>query len=128
MKKETLDLLLRGGHISMSKRIELGEWPHPPLKIQEIINHIKESLLRDGYFPFQWEPHEEGNAVDERGVLEVVRKFRIVYRVRRHNPINPFQLVKETEKLFFSTKKAIHFYIKWQLYLPGDLDGWEVVG
>jgi len=36
-------------------------------------------------------------------------------------------LAEQTEKVFSSSQDAARYYLKWDLNLPGDLDGWTVV-
>jgi len=111
----------------MSERIERGLWPHPPIKLADVVRHLARVLEAEKWFPREWKPAVPGGAVWEGGVIERQSPSRYIYRAQRHHPINPNLLAEQTEKTFTSSEAAAHFYAKWDLNLPGDLDGWNVV-
>ncbi|MFO0826570.1 MAG: hypothetical protein U0572_00330 [Phycisphaerales bacterium] len=39
----------------------------------------------------------------------------------------PTVLAAESERTFDSAQSAADHYLRWELRLPGDLDGWKVV-
>jgi hypothetical protein len=127
MDEESLTMLLRGGHINMPERIARGLWPHPPLSFSEVLAHLIKLLNQDRWFPREWRPHREGEPVDERGTVERQGLDRYVYRAARHHPIQPHVVAESTERVFSSAEDAARFYLKWDLHLPGDLDGWKVI-
>jgi len=127
MDSETLTLLLRGEHVDMSERIKRGIWPHAPIKLAEVINHLARVIESEKWFPREWKPAVPGDVVCEGGVIERQSPSTFLYRARRHNAINPNEIIDQTEKIFTSSEAAAHFYLKWDLNLPGDLDGWKVV-
>ena len=43
------------------------------------------------------------------------------------HPLHPHVLADRGFSVFFSAKAAARHYLKWELNLPGDLDGWKVV-
>ena len=111
----------------MPERIERGLWPHPPLKFSVVIAHLSKVLESEQWFPREWKPAVPGEAVWEGGVIERQSSSRYVYRRQRPQPINPTVLAEQTEKVFSSAEEAARHYLKWDLNLPGDLDGWKVV-
>ncbi len=127
MDSETLTFLLRGGHLNMPERIKRGLWPHPPLKFSEIVRHLVKVLESEKCFPREWKPAVPGESVFEGGVIECQSLSKYVYRTQRHHPINPNVLAEQTEMIFALSEEALRFYLKWDLNLPGDLDGWKVV-
>lgn len=127
MDLETLTTLLGGEHLDMPERIKRGLWPHPPLKLSDVIEHLTTILKSEKWFPRQWKPAIPGEPVWEGGVIERQSSSRYVYRSQRHDPINPNVLAEQTEKVFSSPEGAARYYLKWDLNLPGDLDGWTVV-
>ena len=127
MDSESLVFLLRGGHFSMSERIERGLWPHPPLKYSDIVRQIIEVLDSDRWFPCEWDFNPTGKPIREGGVIEKQSSSCYIYRARRHSPVNPMVVAEETERSFLSAEEAIAYYLEWNLHLPGDLDGWEVI-
>lgn len=127
MDFETLTFLLRGGHISMPDRIERGLWPHPPIKFSEIASHLASILQGDRWFPCEWHPHIQGQPVHDGGVIERKDPARYIYRAARSWPSNSFVTAEVTEKVFSNPEDAADHYLKWDLQLPGELDGWKVV-
>jgi hypothetical protein len=122
-----LERLLRGGHVDMEERISLGAWPHPPLKLDELIDVVASLIDRDAVFPRPWEPAVPGQPVHEGGVVIREKPKRYVYRTQRHHPMNPTLLAETAETVFRSAHAAAKHYLKWDLGLPGTLDGWKVV-
>ena len=127
MDEEELTTLLRGGHINMPERIARGLWPHLPLSFSEVLAHLMKLLNQHRWFPREWRPHREGEPVHEAGTVERRGPDRYVYRAARHHPIQPDVVAESTERVFSSAEDAARFYLRWDLNLPGDLDGWKVV-
>jgi hypothetical protein len=127
MDAETLTYLLRGGHLNVPERKARGLWPHPPLSFAEVVRHLTKVLEEERWFPLEWQPAAPGESIGECGVIERQSPTRYVYRVQRHHPLDPTVLAEQTEKVFRSAEAAARFYLKWDLHLPGDLDGWKVV-
>ena len=127
MDSETLTFLLRGGHISMPDRIKRGLWPHSPLRFCDVVEQLVSVLENERWFPVAWHPHTQGRAVYEGGVIERKSPKKYIYRTARSLAVNPFALAQVTEKVFASLTGAARHYLKWDMHLPGDLDGWKVV-
>ncbi len=127
MDAETLAFLLRGGHLSLPERTERGLWPHPPLRLAVLEQALAKIIEAGRWFPRPWEPAAPGQPVWEGGVIEHAGPGKYIYRTQRHHPLDPTLLAEQTEKTFRSARKAAAFYLKWDLHLPGDLDGWQVI-
>ena len=127
MDKETLTFLLRFGHISMSERIERGLWPHPPLKFSEVVKHLADVIQHERWFPCEWQAATSGEPIREGDIIERKARFIYIYRAQGHRPDNPYVLAGQSQKVFYSARRAARHYLKWNLGLPGDLDGWKVV-
>jgi hypothetical protein len=127
MDSETLTFLLRGGHLNVPERIQRGLWPHPPIPFSEVVRRLVEILEAEKWFPTEWQPVRPGESVGEGGVIERQSPSKYIYRAQRHHPLNPTVLAEQTTKNFTSAEDAARFYLKWDLCLPGDLDGWKVV-
>jgi len=127
MDSETLTFVLHGGHINMPDRVARGLWPHSPLWFSEILDHLSKLLEQNRWFPREWNPHREGDPVNERASIERLDDGRYVYRTARAHPIRPVQLVQTAERIFPTAKDAARYFLQWDLHLPGDLDGWKVV-
>jgi hypothetical protein len=125
---ETLLFLLKGGHLSMPDRIARGVWPHSPLAFDVIANYLAGVLERDEEgFPYQWEPPRSGQIVREGGTIERQGSCRYVYRNIAAHPVSPTTPSRFVETAFSNSRDAAVHYLKWDLGLPGDLDGWTVV-
>jgi len=127
MDSETLTSLLRGHHLSMPDRIARGLWPHPALHLSEITDHLARVLEHEKWFPMEFVPHQEGRFVDERGSIEKQGADRFVYRCQGSHPVLAATLTRSTERVFSNSHAAAAHYLKWEMNLPGDLDGWKVV-
>jgi hypothetical protein len=60
-------------------------------------------------------------------VIERQGNDRYVYRAARAHPGDPYVLAESIERVFSSAGHAARYYLKWDLHLPGDLDGWKVI-
>lgn len=127
MDPDTLTLLLRGGHINMPDRIAGGLWPHPPLRFSEVLDHLGRLLEENKWFPREWHQHKDGDPVDERATIERLDTGGYVYRSARAYATQPSVLAETGEHVFPRARDAAGYFLKWDLHLPGDLDGWRVI-
>ncbi|NQU25827.1 MAG: hypothetical protein HQ567_31450 [Candidatus Nealsonbacteria bacterium] len=127
MDHELLTRLLKGEHVNMPERIALGAWPHSPLEFQDLVGHLAEILRSEKWFPREWKVHEEGSTVNEGMVIERSPIGKYVVRARRAHPTVPTLLAEATQKTFSTPEEAARYFLRWNLKLPGDLDGWKVV-
>lgn len=127
MDEEILTILLRGGHINMPERIARGAWPHPPLTLAEVLSHLTKLIQQCKWFPREYEPHHKGQPVHEGGTIERQESDRYVYRAARAHPIQPYELAQSTERIFLRADDAARHYLRWDLNLSCDLDGWKVI-
>ena len=121
MDAETLTFLLRGGHVNMPERLERGIWPHPPLAFQHVVQHLAAVLTRSEWFPCAPADAAEGAWVER------LAEGRFAVHRRRNHPIVPTMVAECSQRVFASATEAAADYLKWNLGLPGDLDGWRVV-
>jgi len=127
MDSETLNCLLRGDHISVPDRIERRLWPHPPLCLSNVLEVLADIREQERWFPREWYPHMQGQGVYEGRVIERKTPHKYIYRAARALASNPFALAEVTEKVFANSGDAARHYLKWDLHLPGELDGWKVI-
>jgi hypothetical protein len=128
MDNATLLFLLKGGHLSMPDRIERGLWPHAPLSFKVVADYLASVLEQsDDCFPRPRMPHLAGEPVQEGGTIERQGNSRYIYRSSAAHPISPTTLNRSVETVFTTARDAAVHYLKWDLNLPGDLDGWKVV-
>ena len=112
----------------MPDRIALGAWPHPKLTLDAVASYLASVLeLNDGWFPYRWEPHYPGRSVREGGTIERQRNGQYIYRSAAAHPGNPTILNRSVETVFSSARDAATHYLKWDLHLPGNLDGSKVL-
>ena len=114
MATEILTRLLRGGHLNMDERRSLGLWPPETLAYTEVLRHLSELLQTHEWFPSEPIPSERVY-VHRIGDGE----FECV--------VWPGQAAKSTQRVFPDPNSAADFYLKWELHLPGSLDGWPVI-
>jgi hypothetical protein len=124
---DILTRLLRGEHLNMEQRAELRVWPHPPLRYAEVLCHLAHVLATESSFPRPWIAWQAGQVVQEGGVIERLGPESFRYRAQRADAIRPHVLAQTTEVQFSSAEAAAAHYLRWDLHLPGDLDGWKVV-
>jgi galactose-1-phosphate uridylyltransferase len=112
----------------MPDRLARGLWPHLPLTLSEVLTHLTKLIEENRWFPREWYPHHEGEPINESATIERQTPSRYVYRSVRAHPIQPYLLAESNERVFSSPQEAARHYLKWELHLPGDLDGWKVIG
>ncbi len=127
MDEETLTHLLRGGRVSLAERTARGLWPHAPLRYRHLARRVARLVREEGSFPRPWRPHAPGEAVVEGGVVERRGPLRYFYRARRHAATDPRVVAEETARWYPLASCAARRYLRGDLRLPGDLDGWTVV-
>jgi hypothetical protein len=118
VNEETLTLLLSGGHVDAGV-------PGATLRMRDLAKHIARLVKQQGFFPRPWVEHREGEPVDERGVIER-RGLFYVYRSQRHYAWDNRTVAERGARWFLSPVRAAMHYLRWDLNLPGNLDGWKV--
>jgi hypothetical protein len=137
---DILTALLRGEHIDVERREALGLRPEETLRYREVVAHLAGLISRSEWFPRPWEEHVPGRSVDENIVIQNLRvrgdaagrrrwpgSPRYICHARRHAATDPTALVEESHWRFWRARRAAAYYLRFQLGLPGDLDGWKVV-
>jgi hypothetical protein len=127
MDSKTLLYLLKGGHINMEMRLQKKLWPHPPIPMSQCIKEVVACLKAEKYFPHPWMPRKNGELIDDSSALELINDKKIMYRARAASPSDLTRITAQTEKNFSSAEIAVDYYLRNTLYIPGDLDGWEVI-
>lgn len=117
--------LLRGEHIDMEERLRHGLSINEGLLYSEVLEHLARVLESVERFPAA--PQEESGENPMEGVLihrEAQGRFRSFSA--HTNPIDPTLVAHRCSRVFDSAVAAAEYYLKWELKLPGDLDGWKV--
>ncbi len=110
----------------MEERIRRGAWPHPPLLLRELVAHLARVIESRQWFPRAWDPSEPGKGVADLIVIERKSPREFVVHVQRADP-SGFTVAERGERTFGTAAEAASFYLRWELHLPGDLDGWKVI-
>ena len=127
MPLEILTRLLKGEHVNVDERKALGLWPCEALQYNEVATHLSKILESESWFP-QPVPTAGGGAPIHEGIyIQRQGENRFVCIAQRTLANNPSALAEKTERVFESSREAADFYMKWELNLPGRLDGWPVV-
>lgn len=127
MDSEVIIHLLKGKHIHMQEREEMGIWPHPPLLFKNLLNELVKYLETNKWFPHEWEERSNGQIIDNVNVIEKVNDREFVYRSRTAHPRDMTLIASRTEKTFPSATEAADHYLRNALHLPGRLDKWKVI-
>jgi hypothetical protein len=80
MNPEILTFLVHGAKISMPDRIEPGLWPHPPITLSEVEQHLAGMSGHQRRFPHEWQDHKQSPAVYEGGMIERKGRSKYIYR------------------------------------------------
>jgi hypothetical protein len=127
MDRNALILLLQGHHFNMAERIERGIWPHPPLRLAEVLAILTDCIRNNEWFPREELPRKAHSPVNEMGTIQRIEANHFIYRRQRAHPMRPTLVAETVEKIFFTAEDAAAYYALWDLHLPGDLDGWKIV-
>lgn len=127
MDSEVIIYLLKGGHIHIQEREEMGIWPHPPLLLRALIDELVKYLESNTWFPQEWVERNNGEIIDDVEVIEKITDSKFIYRSRAANPRDITVIARKTEEVFNSPAKVAEHYLRNALHLPGRLDKWRVV-
>lgn len=123
---EILTRLLAGVHLSVDERLSMGIWPSPPLRYDDVARHLVHVLESTEWFPHNPNTHTRGSAITEGVFVHQEAPDSFVCIAKRTSPTDPTSVAEESRTVFSSPRDAAEFYLKWELNLPGRLDGWLV--
>jgi hypothetical protein len=126
MPPEVLTRLLKGDHLNVDQRKALGLWPCETLKYDEVVEHLSRILESEEWFPQRPSQSIPGTVIREGIYIRRHGETRFACIAQRASPGAPSVLADKTETVFDSARSAAEFYLKWELNLPGRLDGWPV--
>jgi hypothetical protein len=127
MPSEILTWLLEGEHFNVEERKALGPWPLETLNYHDLLEHLSKVIENREWFPREFEEHRSGSAVHEGICVQRKASDRFVCFAQRARADAPRVLAQKSETTFRTPREAAEFYLKWELHLPGNLDGWAVV-
>jgi len=127
MPPEILTRLLAGEHFNVEERKSLGLWPSETLRYSEVVEHLATVLKSQQWFPQSPDASEKESAVREGIYVHRQAPNHFVCIAQRARADDPTTMAEKTETVFKSPRAAAEYYLKWELNLPGRLDGWPVV-
>jgi hypothetical protein len=127
MDSEVIIYLLKGGHIHIQEREEMGIWPHPPLPFKDLVNELVKYLETNRWFPHEWVERRNGEIIDSVTVIEKINDQKFIYRSRSANPRDITVMASKAQETFNSAAAVAEHYLRNALHLPGRLDKWKVV-
>jgi hypothetical protein len=120
------DILLRilaGGHICPDERQRMGITIHTVIQYNELVRILVNELNKTGVFP----SNVDFAVLDVREGMYIVKTDKgYECRMHRYSPSNPKLVVEAKTIVFADIREVVNFYLKWELCLPGRLDGIEV--
>ncbi|HOX03246.1 MAG TPA: hypothetical protein P5555_13335 [Candidatus Paceibacterota bacterium] len=126
MPPEILTRLLSGEHFNAEERKAIGLWPPETLLYRDVVEHLAMVLKSREWFPQSPEASPRGSAVREGIYVHREMPDRFVCIAQRSRADDPTVMAESTETVFRSPRDAAEYYLKWELNLPGRLDGWPV--
>ncbi len=126
MDADTLTEILSGKHLSMPDRVVRGVWPHPPLILADLVEHLAKIVASRDWFPKPFRRAEPGHLVADLTAVERRGAHEYIVHVQRSGP-SGFTVAGAAERRFHSPRDAAAFFLRAEYRLPGDIDGWKVV-
>ena len=123
LPKDMILRILGGGHIYPDERQRLGIAIHTVIQYNELVRILVNELNEKGVFP----PNVDLAVLDVREGMYIVKTDGgYECRMRRYSPSNPNLMIDAKTITFADVREVVDFYLKWELCLPGRLDGIEV--
>ncbi len=126
MPPEILTGLLEGGHFDASEQEVLGLLPIETLKYAEVRNHLEGILATREWFPAPSSVATPGEPIHEGITIHRIASKEFTCYAQRTYAIDPSVLAEKSSYRCRSAREAADYYLKWELNLPGRLDGWTV--
>lgn len=126
MPPEILTRLLEGAHFDTSEREALGLLPTEVLRYAEVRDHLESLLVAREWFPARSSVAADGEPIHEGITIHRVSSKVFTCYVQRTSAIDPSVLAEKSSCKCRSAREAADYYLKWELDLPGRLDGWPV--
>ena len=121
-RKSALLILLAGGHIDVPTRESLCINRDTVLKLHDLVKLVVGEVKANGKFPLEYDAN-----IPQDGMCVVRRGWRYGCISQRTRADNPTVVAEQCEKSYFLCSSAVKDYLRWNLNLPGRLDGIKVV-
>jgi hypothetical protein len=66
-------------------------------------------------------------AICEGTTIHKIAPTRFICCGQSSHPAHPGVLNRASENVFDNAEDAVRWYLRWDVRLPGDLDGWKVI-
>jgi hypothetical protein len=114
--------LLAGEHLFPQEREQFGITSTTQICLDDLERFLANEINHANRFPPETKqdslsPLYEGIKVTK------VSEDKFVCTTRRALANNPSEIAEQAETVFNNAKDAAKFFLKWELYLPGRLDG-----
>jgi hypothetical protein len=126
MPSQIITRLLEGEHFNMDQRKAFGLLPAETLSYAEVRDHLALLLADREWFPAKPSDSHNTDAIHEGIFIHHVSPNRFICYARRASTENPLVLAEQSACEFGSAREAADYYLRWELNLPGRLDGWVV--
>jgi hypothetical protein len=126
MPPQIITRLLEGEHFDMDQRKALGLLPAETLSYAEVRDHLALLLADREWFPSKPSDSNKTEAIYEGILIHHVSPNRFICYARRASAVNPLVLAEQSAHECESAREAADYYLRWELNLPGSLDGWVV--
>ena len=121
-RKSALLILLAGGHIDVPTRDSLCINRDTVLKLHDLVKLVVGEVKANGKFPLEHDAN-----IPQDGMCVVRKGWRYSCISLRTRADNPTVVAEQCEKSYFLCSSAVKDYLRWNLNLPGRLDGIKVV-
>ncbi len=114
--------IINGEHISIEKRKSLAIGTNPVLKMDDFVSVLADELQKVDCYP----PSQSCGGFLREGIVITKREGLFVCVSQRTSPSDPREICEKNETVFRNARDAARFYLKWELCLPGRIDGFVV--
>lgn len=121
-RKSALLKLLAGGHVDQRTRKELGIGTNVVLRYNDLVKLLTAEVKAKGKFPFEFD-----GSIPQDGMCIVRKGWHYVIISCRTRADCPMVEAERSESWYFFCASAVRDYMRWNLNLPGSLDGIKVI-
>lgn len=103
----------------MEERVQKGLWPHPPLEYTDVLKHLSSLIQSQEWFP-------RDIAIPREGIFIQNVNGKFICHCLAYGPFGNRRENEDKSYEFNNAKDAADYYLRNDLHIPGDLDGWVV--
>ena len=121
-RKSALLKLLAGGHVDLLTRKQAGLDTNVVLRYNDLVKLLTAEVKAKGKFPFEFD-----DSIPQDGMCIVRKGWHYVCMSCRTRADCPMVEAERSESWYFFCASAVRDYMRWNLNLPGSLDGIKVI-